>query len=340
MGLFDRWRKSETASGAEPAAPAPASDYSNLDERVAKLLTDFEQKRFGLSPTGSVDFAACRDAALGLHGQVSDEPSRLALIKFHGALMSSAADGLRREGRDPAELEALWREDYFIMLTAEVVGPDGAVDDAAVERINHREREAGRLGEDEAFNIQTAPAASPRGEDGAPTARFVGERALALWTVVLRAIVPTQREVLLNSFAAEGGRHWITDSEVAFLLDEQPEPHDIVAFGWQAERLAVLLWATGVADLPPGDVKCDPIAFAPLVPPTSQVPFETFLQSLRLRDRWEIDSAASGMNGAYQAAIAAEAEGRPPPEGADPEILGERLRAIAWLLGRQVPEWP
>jgi len=226
------------------------------------------------------------------------------------------------------------------MLTKEVVGPDGAVDEAAVEHVNRREREAGRLAEGETFQVQLAPQPELRQEDGSPTARLVGERAITLWTVVLRSIAPAQREVLLNAFAAEGGRHWLTEAELAFLLNEQPGQEEMVAFGWQAERLAMLLWAVGLADLLPYDVKCDPIAFAPLLPPTSQEPFETFLGRLQLREREEIEAVTGHINDTYWAADAAQAEGQPVPPGVDLDILSERLNASAWLRGQQVGDWP
>lgn len=346
MGLFGKWLgKSRGGGGDDPTASRPAGaeaggEHAGLDPRVAGLLTDFEQRRFGVGPTGAVDYATCRQAVLDLHGEVTDEPSRVALIRFHGALMGTGVQGLIREGRDPSDLEALWREDYYTLLAKEAIGPDGEVDQGAVDHVNRREREAGRLPEGETFQLQRAASPEPRRDDGAPTARFVGERAIALWTVVLRSIAPAQRETLLNAFAAEGERGWLTEAELSFLLDERPDPRDIVAFGWQAERLAVLLWALGLAELPPHDVKCDPIAFATLVPPTSQVAFETFLGGLRLRDRQEIDAVAADINQNYWAAHAAEADGLEPPPGVDIEVLDERLRAVAWVKGQDVPEWP
>jgi hypothetical protein len=347
MGLFGKWLgkgKDDAAQAPEAAEPTNAqagADHSHLAPRVADFLTGFEQGRFGLGPTGAVDYAACREAALKLHGEVADEPSRVALVKFHGALMGTGVEGLRREGRDPAELEALWREDYFSLLAREAIGPGGEVDQDAVAQINRREREAGRLLEGETFQMQRAAAApEPRQEDGAPTARFVGERAIALWTVVLCCIAPAQRQTLMNSFAAEGSRDWLAEAELAFLLKEQPDPAEVTAFGWQAERLAVLLWALGLAELPEHDVKCDPISFAPQVPPTSQGAFETFLGGLRLRERQEIDAVAADINHSYWTAHEAEAAGREAPPGVDLEILDERLRAVAWVTGQRLPEWP
>jgi hypothetical protein len=348
MSWFGRWGKGAGDERPEPepapvppAPPPPSGDgEAHLDPRVSAFLAEFESGRFGLRPTGSVDYAACRNAALELHGAVEDEPSRVALLRFHGALMGTGVEGLLREGRDAAELEALWREDYFIMLSKEVLDAEGRVDPKRLEVVNRREREAGRLGPDETFHVEQAPAAEPRHADGAPTARFVGERILALWTVVLRSIAPRQRDVLLQSFAAEGERHWLTDAEIGFLLTEEPEAGALVAFGWQAERLAVLLWAGGLTELPPHDVKCDPLTFAPLVPPTSQVPFETFLGGLRLRERSEIDGATADLDRSYRQAHAAGAEGRAAPDGLDIEILAERLTAAAWLVGQKVPDWP
>ncbi|HEX8573290.1 MAG TPA: DUF4272 domain-containing protein [Allosphingosinicella sp.] len=351
MGLFGRWtgkgRGGEGGNGeAAKPAPGPAGsgafgDYSGLDLRVERLLSDFEARRFGISPTGTVDYAACREAALTLHSEVTDEESRVALIRFHGALMSTGVEGLRREGRDPAELEALWREDYFSLLAKEAIGAGGEVDEDRVDRINRREREAGRLLEGETFQAQRAPSPPPiRDENGAPTARGVGERSIALWTLVLRSIAPARREVLVNAFAAEGSRDWLTEAELAFLLDDEPDPRDLLTFGWQAERLAVLLWALGMAELPAHDVKCDPIAFAALLPPTSQAEFETFLAGLRLRDPGEIDAVAADIDRSYRAVQAAEADGLEPPPGLDPEILDERMRAAAWLQGQRLADWP
>jgi hypothetical protein len=355
MGLFGRlWGKEGGGAGADgadqpesaPAAEAPpaADAYADLDPRVATLLTDFEHRRFGLGPTGAVDYPACRDAVLDLHEQVADEPSRVALVRFHGALMGAGVEGLRREGRDSFDLEALWRQDYYGMLLKEVVGPDGEVDQAALDRVNAREKEAGRLGEGETLQVQRAPAAEPQDEPvdetGLRSARAIGERALALWTVVLRAIAPHQRETLLHAFAAEGERHWLTEPELSFLLDAEPEQRDIVGFGWQAERLAVLLWAVGLAELPAHDTKCDPTAFAPLLPPTSQQAFADFLAGLRRRDPREIGAVAADINQSYWDAHDAGAQGLPIPPGVDMEILDERLRAAVWLLGREVPEWP
>jgi hypothetical protein len=353
MGRLGRWwgkggagdaGEASDRSGRAPSAPsaqaAPGAAYADLDERVSKLLTDFEQRRFGVGPTGAVDYATCRDAVLALQEQVTDEPSRVALVRFHDALMSSGVDGLRREGRDPSELEALWRDDYYAMLVKEVVDAHGDVDQAALEHVNARESEAGRLGEGETLRIERAAPDQAREEHGLRPARAIGERAIALWTVVLRSIAPRQRETLLNAFAAEGERHWLTDAEVAFLLDEQPEHKQIVAFGWQAERLVVLLWAVGLADLPAHDERCDPIAFAALMPPTSQQPFAEFIDALQLRDPRDIGTVVEDINRSYWSAHEAEAQGVPGPDGVDLEILDERLRAAIWVLGRDVPGWP
>ena len=346
MGLFGRWlRKGPDGEREHPQAPDRAeaeagAGHSDLDDRVAGFLTEFEQGRFGVGPTGAVDYAACRDAVLDLHGEVTDETSRVALLRFHGALMGTGVEGLRREGRDPSDLEALWREDYFTLLTREVVAADGEVDQAAVEHVNRRERDSGRLAEGETFRVERSASPEPRQQGGPPAARTVGERALTLWTLVLRSIAPAQREVLVNAFAAEGSRDWLTEAELGFLLNDRPDHREIVAFGWQAERLAVLLWALGLAELPGHDVKCDPIAFATLLPPTSQAGFETFLAGLRLRGRDEIDAAAADIDRSYRAVQAAEADGLEPPPGLGPEILDERVRAAAWLQGRRLADWP
>jgi hypothetical protein len=347
MGWLDRWRGKRVgddapdASGDElPGEESNGAPYADLDDRVARLLTDFEGRRFGLKPNGTVDYATCRDAVIALHGEVADEPSREALVRFHGALMSSGVEGLRREGRDPAELEALWRDDYYALLTREVVDAEGNVDGDALDAVNRREREAGRLGEGEALRIEPVAPAPVRDEFGLRLPQAIGERALALWTVVLRSIAPGQRETLLGAFAEEGERHWLTDEEVAFLLDEQPDPSQLVAYGWQAERLVVLMWAVGLAELPAHDEKCDPVAFAALMPPTSQQPFAEFLGALRLRDPREIGAVTADINQTYWAAHDARAQGDPVPPGVDLEILDERLRAAIWVLGRDVPGWP
>lgn len=347
MRLFGRtWGRSghgerpdQTAPGSADAATS-GEDYGHLDARVSKLLTDFEQRRFGLGPSGAVDYHTCRDAVLNLHNEVLDEASRVALIRFHGALMSSGVDGLAREGRDSSELQSLWREDYYGMLAKEVIDVHGNVDQDALDHVNEREKAQGRLGEGETFQIQRAPSREVSQETGLRAARSIGERAIAVWTLVLRSIMPAQREALLNAFAAEADRHWLTDAELAFLLNEQPDPGDIVAYGWHAERLVVLIWAVGLIELPANDEKCDPMAFATLIPPTSQVSFEAFLGSLQVRDPREIDAVAANINQLYWDAHDAASGGLAVPQYVDLEVLGERLRALVWLLGKDVPDWP
>jgi Domain of unknown function (DUF4272) len=341
MGLFDRWTgkhgrneaKAEAGLAADPA-------LEGIDPRVASFLADFEQRRFGLTPAGAVDYPVCREAVLDLHARLVDERSRVALLRFYAALMGTGVEALRREGRDPAELQRLWRSDYFSMLAKEAIDGAGNVDPEALAHLNRREQEAGRLAPGEVFHLQQTQAADLRADDGVRSAREVGERAIALWTVVLASIAPGRRETVISAFAAEGAREWLAEAELEFLRSPEPNPSHIVAFGWQAERLVVLLWALGLAELPAHDEKCDPLRAAALVPPTAGLSFEAFLDGLRLRAAAEIQAVAADINDSYWTAHRAEAAGQPRPPGVDLEILDERLRAAAWLIGQQLPEWP
>jgi len=342
MGLFDRWTGKRSKDEAK-ADSRPSADLAldGIDPRVSTFLANFEQRRFGLTPAGAVDYPVCREAVLDLHAKLVDERSRVALLRFHAALMGTGVEALQREGRDPAELQRLWRSDYFSMLAKDAIDNAGNVDPDALAYVNRREQEAGRLAPGEAFQLQQTQAADAgANEGGARSAREVGERVIALWTVVLASLAPGRRETVLNAFAAEGEREWLAEAELEFLRNPEPDRSDIVTFGWHAERLVVLLWALSLAELPEHDEKCDPLRAAPLVPPTAGLSFETFLGELRLRAAEEIQAVAADINDSYWKAHRAEADGQPRPPEVDLEILDERLRAAAWLTGQRLPEWP
>jgi hypothetical protein len=338
MGLIDRWTGKQSRQ-PEDAIAVPDPGAENLEPRVRAFLADFEQGRFGLTPTGSVDYPTCRDAVLELHADAVDEASRVALLRFYAALIGTGVEGLLRQGRDSSELERLWRSDYFSMLAKEVIDTNGDVDAATLDHVNRREQSAGRLGPEEAFQVQRSqPAETP--QPGVRAPREVGQRAIALWTIVLASIAPAQREKVTAAFAAEGQREWLAEPELRFLRNPEPDARDVIAFGWQAERLALLLWGMGLAELPGHAEKCDPLRAAALLPPTAPVSFEDFLSGVELRPFDEIHAVASDLDTSYWAAHQAREKGLPAPEGVNLDILDERLRAAAWLIGQEVPEWP
>src|ERR1700709_1724606 len=99
------------------------------------------------------------------------------------------------------------------------------------------------------------------------SAETVARRALVLFAVVGLALGAPRDEVTAwladNDLDGE-----LTPRERVFRDDPSPPPQQIVDFGWQAERVAVLLWALGqIAVLPLATEQCDPGAFQKVLPP-------------------------------------------------------------------------
>lgn len=92
-------------------------------------------------------------------------------------------------------------------------------------------------------------------DDEIRPAQEVARRALALFAVVGTALgVP--RDEVISWLRTEGLWGALTPHEVAYLELPNPPRKAHVNFGWQTERLMVLLWALGEVQELPDTIGC------------------------------------------------------------------------------------
>src|SRR5687767_5298238 len=80
----------------------------------------------------------------------------------------------------------------------------------------------------------------------------VARRSIVLYSVVARAC-GAEREDILAWLAANGLIADLSPEERAFMAATEPSERAIINFSWHSERLIVLLWALGLADMPEPD---------------------------------------------------------------------------------------
>lgn len=119
------------------------------------------------------------------------------------------------------------------------------------------------------------------GEDGVQDeirpAQEIARRCLALFAVVGTALGGPRDEVV-SWLRTE--RLWdaLTPHEVAYLDHANPPRKAHINFGWQSERLIVLLWALGmIQELPDSAKQCETSVFKTVLPPFATTSTQKFI---------------------------------------------------------------
>jgi hypothetical protein len=161
----------------------------------------------------------------------------------------------------------------------------------------------------------------------------VATRALALFSVVAAALGAPRDEIvawlqehkLLNA---------LSPSESEFLKAKAIDRQSKVNFGWQSERLLVLLWAIGrVKDLPGPGVQCDTAVFQDILPPFTEIAVAEFVESASLVSDEDLFAKSEELLGQHWKARDAKLNGKSAPDEIDIEVVQERHHAINWITG-------
>jgi hypothetical protein len=170
-------------------------------------------------------------------------------------------------------------------------------------------------------------------EDEIRPAQEVARRSLALFAVVGTALSAPRDEVV-SWLRTEGLWDALTPREVAYLELTNPPRQARVNFGWQSERLTVLLWALGkIQELPDSATECDTSIFNSVLPPFARKSAQAFIAQATLIDEDRLWKQAALYLDDHWKARDARLYERSMPLGIDIEIVQERHHAINWITG-------
>lgn len=167
----------------------------------------------------------------------------------------------------------------------------------------------------------------------------VARRALALFAVVGTALgVP--RDDATSWLRTEELWDALTPHELAYLEQTNPPRQAHINFGWQSERLIVLLWALGkIPELPDSATQCDTSLFKSVLLPLTNTATRAFVAQAMLIDEERLWKQAESYLDDHWKARDAQIHGRPMPPGIDIEIVQERHHAINWITGYDGLPW-
>lgn len=179
----------------------------------------------------------------------------------------------------------------------------------------------------------------PEAPDEVRAAQDVARRGLALFAVVGRAL-GLPRDQAISWLRTEELWGALTPHEVAYLEQTDPPRKAHINFGWQSERLIVLLWALGkIPELPGSASQCDTSLFKSVLPPFAKTSTRAFVAQAVLIDEERLWKQAESILGDHWKARDAQIHGRPMPPGIDIEIVQERHHAINWITGYDGLPW-
>jgi hypothetical protein len=165
----------------------------------------------------------------------------------------------------------------------------------------------------------------------------VAKRALALFGV-WGLTVGAPRDEILEWFDETGLSGKLSPRERDFVANAHPTEDQVVSFGWQAERLIVLLWALNVVEsMPAADQKCEASAFR--LPPFTEETADEFISRARLRDEAELSAQSERIYDLHVEAADARRHRRPLKEPVDIHIIHQRHHAINWIMGYLGQDW-
>jgi hypothetical protein len=176
-------------------------------------------------------------------------------------------------------------------------------------------------------------------QDEIRPAQEVARRGLALFAVVGTAL-GLSRDEAISWLRTEELWPALTPHEVAYLEQTDPPRRGLINFGWQSERLTVLLWALGkIPELPDSATQCDTSLFKSVLPPFARTSTRAFISLATLIDEERLWEQADSYLEDHWKARDARLHGRPTPPGIDIEIVQERHHAINWITGYDSLPW-
>ena len=227
---------------------------------------------------------------------------------------------------------------------AVLVYPDDSEPDEAAELPYPGDARARKAAQEQrlaALGVETPPGLPPvvgEVEVELRPAAEVARRALALLAVALRGeSLAEERPLSADELRARcpGAFAALTPAEAAFLAEPAPERQQVVEATWRYEALAALEWALGLAgELPFPSRACqvDAVARALQGDPGA-------VDGATLRPAAEVLDALDLHYRLHWAVRQAKLDGRPPPGGLIPGVVGERHQALNWLVRLHGADW-
>jgi len=163
----------------------------------------------------------------------------------------------------------------------------------------------------------------------------VARRAIALLAMVHIAQGANRMKVA-EWFHDNGLLASLSREELDLLTLLRPSDEQIVEASWQAECLAVLLWALGLAEMPSPEEKCDISLFDELIPPGSADSVDQFVAAASLRSTRELAACADQYWTRLNKAATIEVEeGAPRPT--EQSLAYGRSIAVQWIIDPATP---
>ena len=141
-----------------------------------------------------------------------------------------------------------------------------------------------------------------------------------------------------NGYTINGLFEDLSSMEARFIEDPEPSRREIINASWYSERLITLLWALGLASMPPADEQCDTSLFQDILPPYAEVSESDFINSAKLRKDDELMAMADQTLDLHWEARDAEIHRR-SPRNVNLGIIQERHHAINWVIGYDGLAW-
>jgi hypothetical protein len=176
-------------------------------------------------------------------------------------------------------------------------------------------------------------------EDKIRPAQEVAQRSLGLFAVVGTALgVP--RDEVISWLRTEDLWGALTPHEAAYLEQTNPPRKADINFGWQSERLIVLLWALGkIQRLPDSATQCDTGVFKSVLPPFAKTSTQAFIAQATLIADDRLWKQAELYLEEHWKARDAKLHERSMPPRIHIEIVQERHHAINWITGYDGLPW-
>lgn len=177
--------------------------------------------------------------------------------------------------------------------------------------------------------IEDETAINPR------SAEEVAERALALAIVAVKGEANDQ-QLVHELIARYSARELFTPAELAFITNRSPTQQQLTDFTWQYECLHVLLWALGhIEKLQPPNQICDVPGEVSIIRDLGR---QKLSSTARPRALSEILDQADYYYRLHWAAVELRINGK-SSDKANEEIIGERHKALNWLIRYMDQNW-
>lgn len=165
----------------------------------------------------------------------------------------------------------------------------------------------------------------------------VARRALTLFAVMAVALGANREEIVTwlreNALFEE-----LSPVEARFIENPEPSEREVIDASWYSERLICLVWALGLAPIPPADEQCDTLLFQDLLPPYAERSERDFIKSAELRSDGELIAMADQILNLHWEARDAKIHDRSLRD-VDLGIIQERHHAINWVIGYDGLPW-